>query len=133
MKKIWVFLGGIVTGMVLVFAILFMISRCSNNIGLTYFDEPGDIIEGDAIEVFQVLPSGDALAWMKECHNIGDEEMYTHTSIVVMLPCSKRKAYYDNELIKIPDGMCARQIGVYNYMNKETGNKTVPIIKLFNE
>lgn len=69
MKKKWVFLSGIGTGMVLMFVILVIIGKASNS-GVTVFEEPGEVIEGDAFEVFQVLPSGDALAW-------GQEKYYT--------------------------------------------------------
>ena len=130
MKKIWIFSGGIVTGMVLMFVILLIIGKCSTNNNMTYFDKPGKCIEGDAIEVFQVLPNGDALAWMQKAETVGGETTYIDTNVTVLLPCSEGRAFYDNELIKIPKDMCAKQIGVYNYPNKDGHILTVPIVDL---
>jgi len=132
MKKKRVFLSGMGTGMVLTLVILMIIGSCSNN-GATAFEEPGEEIEGDAFEVFQVLPSGDALAVVKEKHNITGDDFYTTTGVIVMLPHDKGKTYYDDLLIEIPADMCARQIGVYRYMTKEKGEKTVPVVGIYDK
>lgn len=132
MKKIWIFLAGVGTGMVLLFVILVVISRVGNS-GVTMFEEPGEVIEGDAFEVFQVLPSGDALAYVKEKDYIINKYVYRNTLVVVLLPCDKGKTLYDDQLIEIPEGKCARQIGVYRYMTNNNGEKTVPVVGVYDK
>lgn len=134
MKKIWIFLAGMGTGMILLFVILMVIAKV-NNSGVTTFQEPGEIIEGDAFEVFQVLPSGDALAYVQESYSFDFDkiERYKDTYVIVLLPCNEGKTYYDDQFIKIPEGKCARQIGVYKYTNNMNSEKTVPVVGIYDK
>lgn len=133
MKKIWVFIAGVGTGMVLLFGILIIIAKV-NNSGVTVFEEPGEVIEGDAFEVFQVLPSGDALAWGQEKFSTdrNGKNNYISNHVVVLLPSNEGKMYYDDQLIIIPEGKCAKQIGVYKYTNR-AGESTVPIVGIYDK
>lgn len=133
MKKIWVFIAGVGTGMVLLFVILIIIAKV-NNSGVTVFEEPGEVIEGDAFEVFQVLPSGDALAWGQEKFSTdrNGKNNYISNHVVVLLPSNEGKMYYDDQLIIIPEGKCAKQIGVYKYTNR-AGESTVPIVGIYDK
>ncbi len=134
MKKKWVFLSGTGTGMVLMFVILVIIGKASNS-GVTMFQEPGEIVKSDAFEVFQVLPSGDALAHAQEKLPSFDEDKdnYINKFITVLLPANEGKTYYDDQMITIPEGKCARQIGVYRYTNKISGEITVPIVGIYDK
>lgn len=133
MKKIWVFIAGVGTGMVLLFVILIIIAKV-NNSGVTVFEEPGEVIEGDAFEVFQVLPSGDALAWGQEKFSTdrNGKNNYISNHVVVLLPSNEGKMYYDDQMIIIPEGKCAKQIGVYKYTNR-AGESTVPIVGIYDK
>ena len=66
MKKVLIFIAGIVTGAILMLVIAALIGNSSNgessNNGMTFFEKEGDCISGNNFEVFQVLDSGDALA-----------------------------------------------------------------------
>ena len=130
----WIFLAGMGTGMVLLFVILMVIAKV-NNSGVTTFQEPGEVIEGDAFEVFQVLPSGDALAYVQESYSFEFDkiERYKNTYVIVLLPCNEGKTYYDDQFIKIPKGKCARQIGVYKYTNNMNSEKTVPVVGIYDK
>lgn len=134
MKKIWVFIAGVGIGIVLLFVILMVIAKV-NNSGVTTFQKPGEVIEGDAFEVFQVLPSGDALAYVQESYSFDfdKKERYKDTSVIVLLPCNEGKTYYDDQFIKIPEGKCARQIGVYKYTNNMNSEKTVPVVGIYDK
>jgi hypothetical protein len=41
--------------------------------------------------------------------------------------------YYDDQVIKVPEGKCMRQIGVYEYQTRMETIKTVPIVQVMNE
>lgn len=135
MKKLWIFLAGVGTGIVLLFVILVVIGNGtkSGNNGVTMFEQPGEEIKGDGFEVFQVFPSGDALAWVLEKVPFGKEFIFRQTSVVVLLPCDEGKTRYDDQQIKIPQGKCARQIGVYRYMANDKSEKTVPVVGIYDK
>ena len=48
---------------------------------------------------------------------------------VVLLINDEGKLYYDDEIIKVPQGQQAKQMGIYQY-STESGYKTVPIVKI---
>ena len=127
MKKGLIFLGGVVTGILLV--ILFAYVRFSGgdtptveDSGVTMFEKPGDVINETGFEVFQVLEQGAALAK-------GKKEWMT----VYMLVNDEGKYYYDDEKVKVPSGKVARQIGIYQYETNSGRPKTVPIVKFMDK
>jgi hypothetical protein len=40
------------------------------------------------------------------------------------------KYYFDDDIVEIPKGKVARQIGIYRYMTKDNMKKTVRMIKI---
>jgi len=123
MKKIWVFLLGMLAGFVLAFVVLICAAKIMNTSsvsGITMMEQPGEIIEAESFEVFQVISNG-ALA------TAGDD--FAHLGTVVFFPSEDGNTYYDDQIIKVPAGMHARQIGTYRYETKES-YKTVPIVKI---
>lgn len=127
MKKVLIFLGGVVTGILL--TILFAYVRFSGGTTtptvedsrsrVTMFEKPGDVINETGFEVFQALEQGSALAR-------GKKELMT----VYLLVNDEGKYYYDDEKVKVPSGKVARQVGIYQYETSEGRPKTVPVVKL---
>ena len=68
-----------------------------------------------------VSESGDALAQTR----FGD--------IVVLFLNEEGKSYYDGQDIDIPDGKCAKQIGIFRYEANSGMEKTVPIVRISNK
>lgn len=114
MKKILVFIGGILTGVLLTLLFIFVINR--NHDQTTWFEKPGDIIEVYSFNVFQVLDKNAAL-------------VHDYNSIY-LLTNDDGKYYYDNEFVKVDSDKVVRQVGVYRYETNEKMVKTVPIIKI---
>lgn len=126
MKKWLIFLGGVVTGVLLLFAFVFAyswmgVSAVEDN-GVTMFEKPGDVINETGFEVFQALEQGAALAK-------GKKELMT----VYMLVNDEGKYYYDDEKVNVPSGKVARQIGIYQYETNSGRPKTVPIVKFMDK
>lgn len=124
MKKFLIYIAGIATGVILTFLVLFIIALAKNETapieekaGITMFDEPGDNVRAEKFRVFQVIDKGAALA---------DMDM---SGPVVLLINNEGKFYYDDEIIQVPKGHSARQVGIYEYSTK-MGYKTVPVIKI---
>ena len=101
--------------------------------GVTFFEEPGDIINEKSIKVFQVVAEDAALA-------NGDTELIGGTSLkgmyagpVYAIVSMQKNAYYDDQIIKLPNGKVFRQIGVYKYPTQKGKIKTVPIIAIMDK
>ncbi len=132
MKKWLIFGGGVLTGVVLtfVFAFIFSISRSGSGDGATWFEKPGDVIDVKAFEVFQVIGEDAALV-RGQSHEDLDMEIFT--GAVYLLTNEDGKYYYDDEVVRVPDGKVARQVGIYQYQTKSDFGKTVPIIQIMNK
>ena len=130
MKKWLIFGGGVVTGVVLtfLFAFLFSASRSDSNDGTTWFEKPGEVIEVKSFKVFQVLDKDAALV-----NGVSHEEYDIYSGTVYLLTNDGGKYYYDDEVIKVPEGKVARQIGIYQYQTQSEFEKTVPIIQIMDK
>lgn len=152
MKNLLIYIAGIVTGIVLSILISFLyITNKENPIeeepGITMFDEPGDSIDANLFKVFQVINSKIALAFCVNellTPNVPDKNLQSLLNMlsqnlqnvqavsqgtVVLLINDEGKLYYDDEIIKVPQGQQAKQMGIYQY-STESGYKTVPIVKI---
>ena len=92
-----------------------------------FFDEPADVIESQSFEVLQALSGGAALV------RADDEGNGYYLGVKCLLMNDEGKDYYDDQIVKVPAGKVARQIGIYRYKNYMGLEKTVPIVKIMNE
>lgn len=122
MKKIWVFVLGVIAGIVL--TVLFVIiaaSTTKQHSGLNMFENPGDcLISKSQLKVFQVLEPGAALTMIKD----------DYSSAVYLLVNDEGKTYYDDQIVKLPTNTCFKQIGTYQYSTKDDRLKTVPVVQI---
>lgn len=141
MKKWLVYLLGIITGVILTFAFAFYVNLSNNsgivelpksnnsasnnkNAGKTLFDKPGDCVSRKNFEVQEVLESGDAIAL--EIRETISGYVFT-SDLEVLILAQEGSNFYNKQIVKAPQGKCARQIGNYKY--QEYGNtKVIPII-----
>lgn len=120
MKNVLIFLGGFVSGVVVLFLFSFLLTR-GGGMGKTYFDQPGECMSSNSFEVMQVIDENHALA-----HEITDG--YSFDALLVLLEGEEGTAFYDDQVVEVPDGMCARHIGTYKYQTNGKIEKTVPIV-----
>ena len=123
MKKWLLFGGGVLTGIVLTFVVAFLISLGKKgNDNVTWFDQPTETIGCTSFKVFQVIDGNAALV-----REGGD---FLSFGAVYLLTNDEGKYYYDDEVVAVPKGMVAKQVGIYKYDTKAEVKKTVPIIKI---
>ena len=95
-----------------------------NNSEKTLFDKPGDCVSRKNFEVQEVLESGDAIAL--EIRETISGYVFT-SDLEVLILAQEGSNFYNNQIVKAPQGKCARQIGNYKY--EQYGNtKVIPII-----
>ena len=133
MRKIWVYLLGILSGIVLTFLVSYLINKAKFS-GIMFFDKPGEIITTQTLsgssqavrsfEVFQVLDDGVALA-------TGDE--WFSQDLIVLLWNENSEPYYDNQSVVASNGKCFRQIGIYKYKSKDKMHRTIPVVTLMDD
>jgi hypothetical protein len=133
MNRFLIFIGGFVAGILAtIFALyLYSIANKPNDglLGLTIFEEKGECITTNEIEVFQVLEPNVALARTLKYGKYGIRDY--SDEIVVLIIDYDSKTFYDEQKIKIPKDKCARQIGTYQYTTKQDNfGKTVPAVAI---
>lgn len=120
MKYLLAYLGGVISGVIFVFAVLFIFSVGDSEENfkedLTMLEKPQTTIDTKTLEVTEVLDNGSAIAR-------GDD---FKTEVLILAKDSS--AFFDHQKIKIPDGTCIKQIGTF----KQYG-KTIPVVDFFNE
>lgn len=89
--------------------------------GITLFKEERDCISKNRFQIFRVLDSGDALA--RELMN--DFDTPVPTGLEVLFLEEGKNSYYDEQIITIPSGKCAKQIGIY-----KNRVRTVPVVAI---
>ncbi len=90
------------------------------------FDKPGDCVSRKSFEVQEVLDSGDAIAL--EIRDIHSGYVFT-SDLKVLILAQEGSNFYNKQIVKAPNGKCARQIGNYKYKKYAFGETTViPII-----
>ena len=133
MKKIWIYLLGVLTGIIVTILFLAVIAAMMNvsndpaakmTNGMTFFENPGETVESSSVRVFQALGDGAALA---ECKGDGD---YIYMGPHVLLYNEDGTPYYDEQVVNAPCGKSFKQVGIYRYSAKSGIDKTVPIVKL---
>lgn len=131
MKNVLIYLAGFISGVVFIFVLALFVSRTSadNKVeGLTVFEQPAEVISSSSFEVFQVVQNGNALARMGERNSYGTG--YNYYGMVVLLLADENTHYYDDQIVNVPKGKCAMQIGTYQYETKD-GYKTVPVVGFY--
>ena len=127
MKNLLIFIAGMATMFILIvlFGLATNLSSNSGYPGLTIFEEEGKCTNAKQLKIMQTLEPNMALAHAKTQPNT----IYDENEILVLLLGDEKTNYYDEQKINIPKGMCAKQVGTYQYEAK-MGMKTVPAVTI---
>lgn len=129
MKKFVVFILGFISGAIALLGVLLLIAKGMSNSpttidGLTLFEQPSEVMTSKSYEVLQVVAGGNALA-------NAESDYGTYYGMVVLFLADENSNYYDDQIIRVPQGKCVRQVGIYQY-NTKNGYKTVPAVRILN-
>jgi len=138
-KFILTYVGGIVTGVIFVFAFFAFMNKVKYedpvdaiDRNVEMYDKPQQKIEANVLKVFQVLPDGSALAKVDYYDEPMDTSLVDHNKnygLVVMFLSYENSSYFDDQKINVPSGKCLRQVGTYTYESR-LGVKTVPVVEI---
>ena len=128
MKKWLIFGGGVVTGVVLTFVILFFVAKGRQQEDFKLFEKPGEVVDVSSFKVFQVLDDDVALV-----NGASNEEYDIYMGAVYLLINDEGKYYTDDEIIEVPNGKVVRKVGVYHYQTKSELDKTVSVIEIMDK
>lgn len=128
MKKWLIFGGGVLTGVIFTFVILFVLAKGKSNEDFKLFEKPGEIVNVNSLKVFQVLDDDVALV-----NGASNEEYDIYMGAVYLLINDEGKYYTDDEIIKVPNGKVVRKVGVYHYQTKSELDKTVSVIEIMDK
>lgn len=124
-KSILIYVGGVLTGIVLTFAFLIVLNALSNSQSddIVMIENPTQQIKATSFSVFQVLPDGSALATADDFESLG---------LVVLFQSKNGAAYYDDQNIAVPSGKYVLQVGTFRYKTAKEIEKTVPVVEIVN-
>ena len=120
MKKGLVFILGIITGVLLTFAVSLIIASKSSTSGITFFDAPDSPMPFRSVEVFQALNPGGL------CHPMG----IAQNDDILLLWTNENVVLYDGQRVTVESGKCFRPVGVYRYTTGGGMVRTVPVIAI---
>lgn len=126
MRKGLVFILGLVAGCLLTIAVLYVIalnsSESNSDITIAEREIPFDL--SNRFEVFQVLSDG-ALA---HCEDV-EYSMSMFTGPIVYILAEGQNQFYNDQVVEIPRGKRAVQIGTFRYATR-LGENVVPVIRI---
>ena len=132
MKNWLAFLLGFISGIVFIIFVAAALAGVSEeetrDNGMTLFEQPAECLSTNRFEVMQVISDNYALAYEQKYESYINQ--YMNTDLLVLITNDNGEYYYDDQVIKVPKGKCARQIGVYKYQTTLENWKTVPIVKI---
>lgn len=131
MKKIWVYLLGVLTGIVVTFIVLAIIGNSNKQKspdGVQFFDKAGEVMDCTNYQVFQALGDGYALAW-----ELGEDGFPNPLGSIALLYDENGSPYYDRQTVSASYEDCFRQVGIFRYKQKDGDYATVPIVMLMRE
>jgi hypothetical protein len=154
MKKWLIYLGGIVTGVILVLVIIFIDNYdfSSNNeeehkeksiaenpvipdnylstLSGEVYAEPGKIIKEKSFKVFQVLSPLAALVYGKSDGGGYFGTIYLLVTNKYEMLAGLASEFYDDQIVEVPNGKVVRMFGTHNYTTRDGRYKTVPRIMI---
>lgn len=132
-KPIVIFIIGMIVGATLL-AIGYLIAANIDYDTTEYFKTAGECREDIGTfmvkeqiskdKVFAYVNCGNEITFVADLIGI-DEDHFP----MALLITPNKKSYYDNEIIEVPSGKCARQIGVYT-MYRDGTKRTIPIFRI---
>lgn len=147
MKKLQMFIAGVIVGVFSVLLIEAIVTFVSHSIANNevaeaiddepteiptekYIEIPGEIINEKSFQVFQVISPVAALV-------NGKTEYGSYNGVTYLLITADDVRYsylepklYDEKIIDVPKGKVARMFGTYQYTTRDGRFKTVPKIKI---
>jgi hypothetical protein len=118
------FFLGVVTGIILTFAVLFVIALVNRNSdadSIQYLEQPVSYENKSetSFKVFQVL--GNAALATEESDRIGGDVMYLGNTVVIL-----GENFYSDQVVTIKN---PQRVGTYSYTNNGGMPMTVPVLE----
>lgn len=101
---------------------MWQVSTPASKGDVVMFEKPRGIVPGTTFRVMEVLSNGNALA-------MGCEEENGNCIPEVLFIGDKSMPFYDGQMISVPNGKVAKQMGTLRYGSRNNV-KTVPIVKI---
>ncbi len=96
------------------------------------FAKPGNCVGGSYFQVEKVMDKHYAIAQEQDYYDYTDT--YLSKDLIVLFYSPEEHAFYDEQIIKIPKGKCARQLGLYNWKEYEYSDvKVIPIVQIMDK
>ena len=118
------FLTGVVVGVAGVMIAIFMFGiGLPEHDDVLWFGQEGECITHQNLKVFKTLREDRAL--------VGEEaDLFLDHPVMLLVAQEKMSPFFDEQVITIPNGLCARHVGNFHYSTKDDDFKTVPVVRI---
>ena len=97
----------------------------------TMFDEPRGCVTSNNLKVEIILDGKYVIA--EELDPVWESRGYQMTTDLTVAFIDEDNTYYTDQIVKMPKGKCARQVGVYKSDHYLYDDKTLPIVEIMNK
>lgn len=97
----------------------------------TMFGEPRGCVTSNNLKVEIILDGKYVIA--EELDPVWESRGYQMTTDLTVAFIDEDNTYYTDQIVKIPKGKCARQVGVYKSDHYLYDDKTLPIVEIMNK
>ena len=89
---------------------------------IMWFEQPGNCITKENLRVLEMVAPNKAL--------VGEEKDDLLNNPLMLLVTPNDANFYDEQIISMPKGKCARHQGNFNLQTKDDGIKIVPVVTI---
>ena len=113
---------GAIIGAAAVFVVVFVfgVGLPKEQEDIVWFDKIGDCMTKENLKVFQIIAPNKAL--------VGEEKDKLLDKPVMLLVTHHKIHLYDEQVLPMPAGRCARYAGNFALKTKDDGVKTIPVV-----
>ncbi len=130
-KRIVIFILGVISGFLCTCLLAAGVSK--NDMEVNEAQQPSEFTIASRFMVFQVVEGGAlALCMDSESNSEFDFNLPSPTDPVVYIVAEGSNQFYDDQIIEVPKGKKAMNIGTLRYRTKES-EKVVPMIKFVSD
>jgi len=115
-------LAGAVVGVAITLVVVFVwgVGLPKEQEDIMWFDEVGDCMTKEDLKVFKILAPNKAL--------VGEEKDKLLDKPIMLLVTHHKIHLYDEQVLPMPKGRCAKYAGNFNLETKDDGVRVIPVV-----
>ena len=121
-KHILSVLAGAVIGAAITLVVVFVygVGLPKQQDDIVWLEQAGKCLTKENLRVFGIIAPNKAL--------VGEEKDYMLDKQIMLLVTTHNANFYEDQVIRMPAGKCAKHAGNFNFRTREDGVRIVPVV-----